>query len=227
MPSRSRVTFLFIVLLTLLTPLTTMASSTNEFFVKLILAGEGVSDHHHQEQKEEEASSFVLRVDPTWAPIGAARFRELVESKFYDDQRFFRVLDGMYDIWIAQFGISGDPKIQKTWEIKGGLRDDPVTHSNTRGTVAFAMSGPHTRTTQLFLNFGDSSKVLNNDFAPFAEVVRGMEVVDTIFKIGEGPPSGRGPAQGKINKLGNAYLDAEFPMLTKIVTARVVDHSEL
>ena len=194
----------------------TMATSNN-FFVKMTLAGEGIPNQ----------ASFVLRVEPAWAPIGAERFRELVDSKFYDDQRFFRVLDGMYDIWIAQFGISGNPEIQKDWESKGGLRDDPVKHSNTRGTVSFAMAGKNTRTTQLFLNFGDCSKVLDGDFAPFARVVSGMEVVDSIFKIGEGAPSGKGPSQGKINQKGNEYLDHEFPMLTKIVSARVVAHSEL
>ena len=88
----------------------TMATSNN-FFVKMTLAGEGIPNQ----------ASFVLRVEPAWAPIGAERFRELVDSKFYDDQRFFRVLDGMYDIWIAQFGISGNPEIQKDWESKGGL----------------------------------------------------------------------------------------------------------
>ena len=117
-----------------------------------------------------------------------------------DDNRFFRVLDGMYDIWIAQFGISGDPATHKQWDRKV-IRDDPVTKSNKRGTVSFAMSGPHTRTTQLFLNFGDSGKVLDRDFAPFGEVVKGMEVVDLIHKIGEGPPSGKGAPTAALSLL--------------------------
>ena len=174
-----------------------------------------------------ETGDVDLRVVPSWAPLGAARFRELVESKFYDDQRFFRVLDGMYDIWIAQFGISGDPAVQQGWESKGGIQDDPTRHSNTRGTLSYATSGPNTRTTQLFLNFGDSSKVLDRDFAPFAEVISGMDVVDTIYKIGEGAPSGKGPSQGQINRRGNEYLDSEYPQLTKIISARVVEKSEL
>ena len=39
-------------------------------------------------------SRAVLQVVPEWAPLGAARFRELVEERFYDDNRIFRVLDG-------------------------------------------------------------------------------------------------------------------------------------
>ena len=41
-----------------------------------------------------DASCFTLLVHPSWAPLGAARFRQLVEAEFYDDNRFFRVLDG-------------------------------------------------------------------------------------------------------------------------------------
>jgi len=187
------------------------AMAAKPFYVRFELAGHGVA----------AGAAFTLRVEPAWAPIGAARFRELVETKFYDDQRFFRVLDGMYDIWIAQFGISGDPATHAIWRSKS-IKDDPVAHSNTRGTISFAMSGPNTRTSQLFLNFGDSSKVLDGDFAPFGEVVEGMPHVDTIYKVGEGAPSGSGPTQGEIVARGNAYLDSKFPKLTKVVTARVV-----
>jgi peptidyl-prolyl cis-trans isomerase A (cyclophilin A) len=170
-----------------------------------------------------EDSSITLRVVPEWAPLGAARFKELVEQKFYDDNRFFRVLDGMYNIWIAQFGINGDPATHSTWEQKR-INDDPaVGKSNVRGTLAFATSGPNTRTTQLFLNFGDGSEVLDRDFIPFAEVVRHPEALDLIFKIGEGAPSGKGPRQDQIVSRGNVYLDADFPELTRIKTIEIVD----
>jgi peptidyl-prolyl cis-trans isomerase A (cyclophilin A) len=182
------------------------------FFVRMDLAGFDVP----------QDASFLLKVKPEWAPLGAARFRELVESGFYDDTRFFRVLDGMYDIWIAQFGINGDPGVQAKWDSKR-IQDDPVKASNKRGTLAFAMSGRNTRTTQLFLNFGDGGPVLDADFAPFAEVVSGMDAVDAIFKVGEGAPSGQGPEQGRIVGQGNVYLDDAFPKLTKVVTAKVVD----
>ena len=166
-------------------------------------------------------AAFTLEVKPSLAPLGAARFRELVEDKYYDDQRFFRVLDGDYGIWIAQFGMHGNPRVNAQWERKT-IPDDQVKASNTRGTLSFAMAGPGTRTTQLFLNFGDCAKVLDRDFAPFAEVVEGLEAIDAIYKIGEGGP-GKGPTQDQIKAKGNAYLDAQFPKLTRIVTARIVD----
>jgi len=145
-----------------------------------------------------------------------------VEAKFYDDTRFFRVLDGDYKIWIAQFGISGAPSTHARWE-KQRIQDDPVRAKNERGTLSFAMSGPHTRTTQLFLNFGDSSSVLDGDFAPFARVVHNIDAIDTIYKVGEGPPSGKGPSQGEITAKGNSYLDQSYPALTRVVQARLVD----
>jgi hypothetical protein len=37
-------------------------------------------------------ASFTVEVDEDWAPIGAARFKELVEKGFYDEVKFFRVM---------------------------------------------------------------------------------------------------------------------------------------
>ncbi|WP_455382750.1 peptidylprolyl isomerase [Salinispira pacifica] len=117
-----------------------------------------------------------LDVHPQWAPLGAARFRELVDSGFYSDVAFFRVLDG----FVAQFGIPGDPAVAREWRSRT-MKDDPVKASNRRGTVCFAMAGPNTRTTQLFINYGDNSQLDTMGFAPFAEVCEGMETVDSLF----------------------------------------------
>jgi peptidyl-prolyl cis-trans isomerase A (cyclophilin A) len=55
------------------------------------------------------------------------------------------------------------------------------------------------------------------------EVVRGLAVVDQLHtKYGEGAPNGAGPSQGKIAAEGEAYLAREFPLLDRIVRARVV-----
>jgi len=72
----------------------------------------------------------VITVHRDWAPHGADRFYGLVKYGYYDDVRFFRVLDD----FMAQFGIHGDPTIDKPW-MNANIPDDPVKHSTTRGTV--------------------------------------------------------------------------------------------
>ena len=161
---------------------------------------------------------FVVTVHRDWAPNGADRFYNLVKNGFYDDVRFFRVLEN----FMAQFGINGDPAIQAVWT-PARIKDDPVKESNKRGYVVFATAGPNTRTTQLFINFGDNSGSLDKaGFAPFGEVTSGMDVVDKLYGgYGEGAPSGKGPAQGQLIAEGNAYLMKDFPKLDYIKTATI------
>lgn len=163
---------------------------------------------------ETSKGDFVLEVDPKLAPKGAARFRELVEQKFYDDCRFFRVVRG----FMVQFGIHGDPVVSKKWR-EATIKDDKVKGSNVRGTITFATSGPDSRTTQLFINFEDNARLDNLGFAPFGKVVKGMDVVDSLYSdYGEAPSK----FQGKIQAEGNDFLKAEFPKLDFIKTARIV-----
>jgi peptidyl-prolyl cis-trans isomerase A (cyclophilin A) len=167
---------------------------------------------------ETSQGDFLMEVHPEWAPHGAARFKELVEAKHFDECRFFRVIEG----FMVQFGIHGDPKVAAAWKSKN-IPDDKVTQSNTRGMVTFATAGPNTRTTQLFINFGNNSFLDRQGFSPFAKVVAGMEVVDKLYNgYGEGAPQGRGPSQGRIQAEGNAYLMKDFPKLDYIKTARIV-----
>jgi len=158
-------------------------------------------------------ASFTVEVNEEWAPIGAARFKELVEKEFYDDVRFFRVIPG----FMAQFGLSGTPSESALWRNKP-IKDEPVVESNQKGYITFAKTGaPDSRTTQLFINYGDNARLDGMGFAPFGKVLGdGMKVVEDIFNIGEKPN------QGKIQSDGNKYLNAEFPQLSYIKSARVV-----
>ena len=161
----------------------------------------------------------VIQVTRAWAPLGADRFYNLADNGFYDGCKFFRVIDG----FMAQFGINGDPEVSAVWRDQR-IKDDPNTTSNSRGRVTFAMAGPDTRTTQLFISFGDNSFLDNQGFSPFGEVVEGMDVIDKLYAdYGEGAPRGSGPEQGRIQHEGNPYLDAEFPRLDSIITAKVVE----
>lgn len=167
------------------------------------------------------AGPVVIEVKRELAPKGADRFYRLVKEGFYNNTRAFRVLDG----FMAQMGMSGAPETNAKWREKK-IGDDPVKASNKRGMVTFATSGPDSRTTQFFINYGDNSFLDRDGFAPFGRVVEGMENVDKFYKAyGEGAPQGRGPSQSQIASNGNKYLDSRFPNLTKINTAQVVSEN--
>lgn len=168
---------------------------------------------------ETSKGRFIIECSRDWAPRGADRFYNLVRAGFFDDSRFFRVRAG----FIAQFGIAGDPAIAAAWQDQT-IADDPVRQSNRRGFVAYAMTGPDRRTTQLFINLADNSRLDGEGFAPFGRVVAGMNVVDRLYAgYGEAAGGGmRGGKQGELFKGGNAYLDREFPNLDKLLRAKVV-----
>jgi peptidyl-prolyl cis-trans isomerase A (cyclophilin A) len=164
---------------------------------------------------------FVVEVHRDWAPHGADRFYNLVRAGFYTDCTFFRVLRTPR-AFMAQFGISPNPAIAAAWQ-NANIPDDPKKETNTRGRVTFAMGGPNTRTTQIFVNYGDNSFLDNQNFPPFGEVVAGMEVVDQLYaEYGEGAPSGRGPDQGKLQTEGKAYTDRNYPKLDHVIKASIV-----
>jgi len=155
---------------------------------------------------------FVVEVHKAWAPLGAQRFAELVQDKFFDKARFFRVIDG----FMAQFGIPGDPAVAAKWRDED-IKDDPTNKSNKRGRLTFATAGPDTRTTQIFISLQDNFFLDQQGFAPFAEVVEGMDIVDKLYKgYGEGAPNGKGPDQMLVQSKGNAYLQDKFPKLSFI-----------
>ena len=162
---------------------------------------------------------FTLEVTKAWAPEGAERFYRLIEQRFYDEARFFRIVRD----FVVQFGISGDPAVEARWH-NMNIPDDPVKQSNLRGTITFATSGPNTRTTQVFLNLADNARLDKSGFAPFGKVLdNGMDVVDHFFNAyGDGPPRGIGPEQNLIETRGNAYLESKYPRLDYIKTARIV-----
>lgn len=162
--------------------------------------------------------AIVIDVHRDWAPHGADRFYELVKDGYYTDVAFFRVIGG----FMAQTGISGDPALNAQWRQKT-IPDDPVKASNTRGTVTFATSGPDSRTTQFFINFGDNSRLDSMGFAPFGKV-QDMAPVDALYDgYGEGAPRGRGPSQALIQSQGNAYLREGFPKLDYIKSAKILE----
>ena len=174
---------------------------------------EGQAPDVYKVKFETSGGDFVIEVNRDWAPVGADRFHELVSKGFFDECRFFRVVPG----FMVQFGINGDPEVQKEWRF-ARIKDDRVTQSNKKGYITFATSGPNSRTSQVFINFKDNRFLDGQGFAPFGKVVEGMEIVDKINS-----QYGEDPDQGMIQGSGNKYLTKEFPKLDYVKKATIVE----
>lgn len=119
-------------------------------------------------------------------PITAGNFKKLVEEGFYDGTIFHRV--------IKDFMIQGgDPTGTGTGGPGYSIKDEFVAgHSNVRGTISMANSGPNTGGSQFFINLVENT-YLDYDKPPFTskhpvfgEVIEGMDVVDKIGKVQTG-----------------------------------------
>jgi peptidyl-prolyl cis-trans isomerase A (cyclophilin A) len=166
---------------------------------------------------ETSKGDFVVQVTKEWAPLGAERFFQLVQSGFYDKARFFRVIP----TFMVQFGINADPKVSMLWQ-NLVIPDDPVKQSNTRGKITFGTHGPNSRTTQVFINYVSNAYLDASGFSPFGEVVSGMEVVDSLYSgYGETYPKGNGPRSELMQTQGNEYLERDFPRLDYINKASI------
>jgi len=171
---------------------------------------------------EEKAKTFKVRfttskgpvlieVHPEWAPLGAEQFRKLVQAKYFDGVRFFRIVPN----FVVQFGLAANPAVTKKWDV--AIKDDAVAQTNRTGALSFATMGPETRTTQIFINLKSNPSLDTQGFAPFAQVIEGMEIIEHLYG-----GYGEQPDQGAITSQGNAYLEKNFPNLDYIKTATIL-----
>ena len=221
MTDRSRFVIVLCVVMVLVTAPFIMGQGATNAALKNPAALKEMAPATYKVDFDTSVGMVVVEVRREWAPNGADRFYNLVKNGYFDDVRFFRVVPN----FMVQFGISGDPALNSVWR-EARIPRDPVKQSNTRGFLTFAMqggpSGPDTRTTQVFINFGDNSPLDAQGFAPFGRVTKGMDVVDKIYSgYGEGAPSGKGPDQSRVQSQGNAYLSKDFPKLDYIKKATI------
>src|SRR5215208_1298541 len=138
---------------------------------------------------ETTKGAFILEIERRLAPLGVDRFFNLARAGFFDDSRFTRVVPK----FIVQFGVPKDPALS-SWATQT-FPDDSVRASNVRGAIGFAMTGPNARTTQLYINLVDNTRLDSTGFAPIGRVVEGMDVVDRLYS-GYGETSGGGVRAG-------------------------------
>lgn len=167
---------------------------------------------------ETSQGDFVVEATRAWAPHGVDRFHELVRVRYFDQGRFYRVLRG----FIAQFGVHRDFNVHATWR-NLFIVDDPPREKNLRGTLAFAKSGPSTRSTEIFINLADNAVLDEQGFVPFARIVEGIEVIDKLYSgYGEMRPEGKEIDAGRVEEETNEYLVQRFPKMDYIVRASLL-----
>ncbi len=164
---------------------------------------------------ETTKGNVLMECTREWAPHGVDRFYNLVKIGFFHDVALFRVKKG----FVVQWGIHGNPDVSKHWS-RANIPADPVKQSNTPGMVTFAMAGaPTTRSTQLFINYGNNQNLDGMGFAPVCKVTEGMDVAEKFYgEYGE-RVTGK---QGEIQSEGNAYLKREWPELDYILKTSIV-----
>lgn len=139
---------------------------------------------------ETSLGEFVVELNQEKAPKTVANFLSYVNSGFYENTIFHRVIDGFM---IQGGGFTSDykrkmPQAPVMNEADNGLR-------NKRGSIAMARtSDPHSATTQFFINVNNNSNLDHTSktprgwgYAVFGHVIKGMGTVDKIRKVKTGP----------------------------------------
>ena len=179
--------------------------------------------------KEQAPANFTARFETTkgvfdveitreWAPLAADRFYQTVRHRYYNNTVFYRVVPN----FVAQWG-NNDTLALKLWE-PNKIADEPVVQSNLKGFMSYARSGKETRGSTLFINLKDNQRldtVIANGvkgYPPFGKIIRGMDVVDSLY-------SGyAGSTMSKIDTLKKypALFFKQFPKLDRINKAHIV-----
>lgn len=154
---------------------------------------------------------FVIEVTRKWAPLAADRFYTLIKENYYPGCPVYRVQPG----FVVQWGISDSNRKSAKWN-QEYLEDEPRTQSNTRGTVAFATSGPGSRTMQVFVNMGNNTPLNAQGFTPFGRVVSGMDVLAKMHSYGDDID------QGRLMREGGTYVEMFFPKMDRIRAAELL-----
>ncbi len=155
---------------------------------------------------ETTKGKIVMALHPEWSPKGVEHFVALIDAGYYNGAPWFRVVDG----FVAQCGIAADPALNEQWG-EENILDEPVVQSNKRGFVAFGKSmAPDSRTTHIFINLVDNSAGLDpQGFACFAEVIVGMDVVDSLTRVEYNDQAGLA-APGGLEKFKTEYPNADY-----------------
>jgi peptidyl-prolyl cis-trans isomerase A (cyclophilin A) len=181
------------------------------------------------------AGPLSILVHHAWAPNGAKRFLEMVESHYYESKiPLMRCIKN----FLCQFGLGGPTKLQHAFS--STIQDDPNwlpegpqhrmneehVMRYAKGYMAYAGAGPHSRNIQLIVALKANGPLGGGSpwEVPFAELV-GSHSFDTLDSIYTGYGED-GPSQGSLWK-ENALekVTVEFPEIDYITNCWISDRS--
>ena len=161
-----------------------MAVAATTTMLMLTGCGKELNLPDQKEKAVQSGNTIILTLHPDQAPITCENFQKLVNEGFYNGLTFHRVVDD----FMAQ---GGDPKGDGTGgsseTIKGEFKANGVNNelSHQRGIVSMARSMDYdSASSQFFICFnGQHTDALDGNYAAFANVTEGMEVVDDFTKV--------------------------------------------
>lgn len=174
-----------------------------------------------------------ILVHHAWAPYGARRFLDLVETHYFDTSiPFMRCVPN----FLCQFGLNGIPTVMN--EFAHSIPDDPnwLPEGKTyreneygvkrfqRGYLAYAGAGRNTRSLQLIVALQDNGPLAGGSpwEVPWGELV-GDYSYQTLDRIYTGYGE-QGPKQGSLWKADALIkIRKNFPKLDYITSCHVVD----
>ena len=132
---------------------------------------------------ETEKGTFEFETYPNEAPKTVAHIIGLINKRFYNGQRFHRVIPG----FVAQWGepLTRDMTKEKLWGGGGsgkpvGIGEFSKLRTHVRGAVGLAHPGNAGEgDSQIYVTLSNQPS-LNNKYTVFGKVISGMEVVDKI-----------------------------------------------
>ena len=136
---------------------------------------------------------ITIDLDSEKAPLTAKNFLEYVNSGYYDNTLFHRVIDG----FMVQGG--GFEPGMKQKPTRSPIQNEAANGlKNEKYTIAMARtSDVHSATAQFFINVADNASLNYTSSTPrgfgycvFGRVVDGMDVVDKIRKVKTGSRGG-------------------------------------
>ena len=130
--------------------------------------------------------TIKIELYPKYAPNTVANFVNLVESGFYNDNTFHRLVPG----FVLQGGDpDGDGTGGPGYTIKGEFSENGYvknTLKHDKGVVSMARTNmPNSAGSQFFIVLDDTETIhasLDNKYAAFGKVIEGMDIIENIEK---------------------------------------------